>query len=109
MGETVDNAVETVLDYVQADVEARLDVIVRDVQARVLDALDQRRFGMLLIGFGIGLALLSSLLLTFALVYVLVNVFNLPIWIGYLSLGGLFALSSMIFLVIGRRQLPAEQ
>lgn len=108
INDKVDSAVDYTVHQAQTMVEERLERVMADVQAWVIDEIERRRVGLLLLSFGISLGVLSSILLSFAGVYVLITLFQLPAWASYAVLGGLFAFISGILLFLGHRQLNAH-
>ena len=81
-----------------ADAQALVRREIDLARTEVTTELNKARQGGVLIGAGVGLAVVGGILLGHMLAYLLQDVFEIALWISYLVVGGLLTLGGVLLL-----------
>lgn len=71
----------------------------------VTSEIDRARQGATVLGIGAGIAAIGGIFLLLMVVYLFVEIFNLPFWLSYLIVGGVLAIVGAVMLVSGLNRL----
>lgn len=105
----LDEVIDVSIQRIYTMIEKRIEHLATDVYERIAEALLQRQIGLILLGFSIAFGTLSALLLSLALVYLVILFFNLPLWLGFISICMLFAITSACCFILGQRHIKVVQ
>lgn len=104
-GNANDVSIAELLSGIVADaqhlVRREIDLAKREVSIEI----DKVKQGSVLLGAGIGLAAVGGILLSFMLVYVLVELLLLPLWLSHLIIGGIFTIVGALLLLQGVKRM----
>lgn len=93
-----DGSIAHLLSGLVADAQTLVRREVDLAKREVTSELDKAKQGGILIGAGVGLAVVGGILLGHMLAHLLQDVFDISLWISYLAVGGLLTVGGVLLL-----------
>jgi len=103
VNDSVDDAIEHGLRQIHIMVEKRLEDLAAEIHGQVQYEINRRQSAITLIAIAVSLAVLSSIILSFGVVHLLMTLLDLPLWAACLIVGSSFAIVSGMLFVLGRQ------